>query len=118
MTQKSFNQLLDENYSLISEEDLISLSHSFRNELTAALSNQRSSLPSILNPIAKMTPKSGFGVAVAIGGTNGYVSAFYLKDTSEIKFMSRQIFTIPKKTTQNDLFHLITKNITFSLKFS
>ncbi|OGG14655.1 hypothetical protein A2773_02615 [Candidatus Gottesmanbacteria bacterium RIFCSPHIGHO2_01_FULL_39_10] len=63
-----------------------------------------------------MTPKSGFGVAVAVGGTNGYVSAFYLKDTSEIKFMSRQIFTIPKKTTQTDLFHLITKNILFVTK--
>lgn len=98
-------------YPLLAPEELLEYAKIFRNELTAALSNQYSSLPTILNPVAKMSPNPGQGIAVAIGGTNGYVSAFRIGDHGEIKFLNRKIFPLPEKTTQNDLFHLITRNI-------
>lgn len=108
---KDFFKTLDEKYPLIETDDLLQYSLIFKNELTAALSNQYSSLPAILNPIAKNPPLPGFGVAVAIGGTNGYVSTFRIEKNNEIKFLNRQVFFLPEKTTINDLFHLITKNI-------
>lgn len=51
-------------YPLLSEADLKNNAKIFQRELIAALHNQESSLPTILNPIHKMQPQPGFGVAV------------------------------------------------------
>ncbi len=102
---------VEELYPLIPPSSLMPLAQKFRNELTAALSNQTSSLPSILNPIAKISTKPGKGIAVAIGGTNGYVSLFKIAEDQTISFSGRKIFELPKKTTREKLFHFITKNI-------
>jgi len=102
---------LDRLYPLISEEDLLKYAKLFQHELIAALHNQTSSLPTILNPVHKMLPTSGFGVAVSVGGTNGYVSAFRISKKGEIKFLNRKIFFLPSQTTKDSLFHLITQNI-------
>ncbi|MBI4067306.1 hypothetical protein HY407_02890 [Candidatus Gottesmanbacteria bacterium] len=111
MKNKQLESLLDSIYPLIPSDDLLKYSGNFRNELAAATSNQQSSLPTILNPVAKYSPSPGFGIAVAIGGTNGYVSAFRLTKNGEIKFLNREIFVLPQKTNIDDFFHLITKNI-------
>lgn len=102
---------LDRLYPLISNEDLVKYAKLFQRDLIAALHNQQSSLPSILNPIYKISAKEGFGVAVSIGGTNGYVSAFRISRKKVITFLNRKIFNLPEKTTKDELFHLITKNI-------
>ena len=102
---------VDQLYPLIKAEELLTLTKLFRNDLTAALSNQQSSLPAILNPVAKMRPHPGLGIAVAIGGTNGYASLFRIKKSGDIKFLNRHLFSLPLKTTQKDLFHQITRNI-------
>ncbi len=104
-------KLLDSLYPLIPESDLKRYAKLFHHDLLAALSNQKSSLPTILNPIHKMEPQSGFGVAVSIGGTNGYVSAFRVSKEKKIKFLNRIIFSLPEQTKKNELFHLISKNI-------
>lgn len=107
----TFSTKLDELYPLISADGLSKYAKLFQRELIAALYNQRSSLPTILNPIHKMAPNPGFGVAVSVGGTNGYVSAFQISKKGVIKFLNRKIFAIPQKITKNDLFHLITKHV-------
>lgn len=58
-----------------------------------------------------MSANPGFGVAVAVGGTNGYVSAFKISKSGGVKFLNRKVFALPEQTTRNDLFHLITKYI-------
>lgn len=102
---------LDKLYPLIPVEDLAKYAKTFQHELIAALSNQNSSLPTILNPVYKIPPSPGFGVAASIGGTNGYVSAFRIGRRGEIKFLNRRLFFLPSKTTKDDIFHLMTKNI-------
>lgn len=102
---------LDKFYPLIEKEDLVKYAKLFQRELLAALHNQRSSLPVILNPIYKLKPKPGFGVAVSIGGTNGYASFFRISQKGVIRFHNRKIFSIPQKATKNELFQIITKNI-------
>lgn len=102
---------LDRLYPLISNQDLLKYAKIFQKELIAALHNQESSLPTILNPINKMTPSPGFGVAVAVGGTNGYASAFRISREGVIKFLNRKLFSIPEETTKEELFLLLTQNI-------
>lgn len=103
--------VIDELYPLITSSDLIKYAKQFNRELIAALSNQHSSLPTILNPVYKMTPNSSFGVAVSIGGTNGYASVFRINKNGVLKFLNRKLFSLPEQTTKDNLFHLITKNI-------
>lgn len=102
---------LDTLYPLIPQGQLRECAKQFRTEIIAALSNQRSSLPAILNPVHRVKPKKGFGVAVSIGGTNGYVSAFRISKRGEVAFLNRKIFSIPSQTSKNTLFHLIGQNI-------
>jgi hexokinase len=103
--------ILDDLYPLLPENELPILTRIFYNELTAALSNQQSSIPCILNPINKLTPKPGFGVAVSIGGTNGYASGFRINKAGAITFLNREIFSLPEQTTIDGLFTLITENV-------
>src|SRR3989338_2363779 len=98
-------------YPLIKEEELVEYSRVFQRELLAALHNQQSSLPTILNPIHKMRAQAGFGVAVAVGGTNGYVSSFRVSKSGVITFLNRKIFSLPEQTTKEKLFKLISGNI-------
>ena len=107
----SLKASLDKVYPLISPGDLLKYAKLFQHDLIAALHNQPSSLPAILNPVYKMSPNPGFGVAVSIGGTNGYVSAFHISQRGIIKFINREFFNLPAKTTKRALFHLITKYI-------
>ena len=102
---------LDEIYPLISRDDLLKYAKLFQRDLLAALHNQHSSLPTILNPIYKISPTPGFGVAVSVGGTNGYVSAFRVSSKNVIKFINRKFFVLPQQTTREKLFHLLTQNI-------
>ena len=102
---------IDKLCPLISQEKLAAYAKLFRNELIKALSNQNSSLPTILNPISKIRPRPGFGVVVAVGGTNGYVSAFQVREEGIIKFLNRKTFSLPENTTREDLFHLMTRNV-------
>ena len=111
MRKSEQNQFLDESYSLIDDSNLPELALNFKHELLASLSNQKSSLPCILNPIHKMVPQAEVGIAIAIGGTNGYVSTFRVNKKGEIKFLNRSLFALPSKTNKKDLFHLITRNI-------
>jgi len=110
-TRTDFFKKLDDLYPLIVEDDLPKYACIFKKELIAALSNQSSSLPTILNPISKIQPKSGFGVALSLGGTNGYASGFRICPKGEIKFLNRHFFVLPENTVKNDLFHLMTKYI-------
>ena len=89
---------LDQFYPLVKEEELVKHSKLFQRELLAALHNQQSSLPSILNPIHQMTAKAGFGVVVAVGGTNGYVSSFRVSAKGVITFLNRRMFSLPEQT--------------------
>lgn len=107
----TFEAKLDKFYPLISEIELKKLAKLFQYELLAALHNQQSSLPSILNPIYKMKPQVGFGVAVAVGGTNGYVSAFRVSKSGVIRFINRKKFSLPEQSTREKLFTLITDNM-------
>src|SRR3989344_7104453 len=100
MTMKN----LDELNPLLKEEELIKYSKQFQREIIAALHNQNSSLPSILNPIHKMRAKPGFGVAVAVGGTNGYASSFRVSDKGVISFLNRKLFSLLEQTTKKKLF--------------
>ncbi len=102
---------LDYFYPLIPFEDLARYAKLFQHDLIAALHNQPSSLPTILNPVYRIMPKQGFGVAVSVGGTNGYVSAFRISKKGEIKFLNRKMFSLPEKTDKETLFHLLTKNV-------
>lgn len=102
---------MDKLYPLIPQTELVKYAKKFQQELIAALYNQRSSLPTILNPIHKIVPSAGFGIAVAIGGTNGYVSSFRISGKGVITFLNRKPFSLPEKTTENGLFHLITRNV-------
>lgn len=102
---------IDKLCPLIPQEKLAVYAKLFRSELIRALSNQHSSLPTILNPISKIRPRPGFGVVVAVGGTNGYVSAFRVGEEGIIKFLNRKTFSLPENTTREDLFHLITRNV-------
>ena len=111
MRKSEQNQFLDESYSLIDDSNLPELALNFKHELLASLSNQKSSLPCILNPIHKMVPQAGVGIAIAIGGTNGYVSTFRVNKKGEIKFLNRSLFALPSQTSKKELFHLITRNI-------
>jgi len=61
LESKLFDKL-DEINPLIEEKDLIKYANNFKIDLLAALHNQKSSLPTILNPIHKMMAQSGFGV--------------------------------------------------------
>jgi hexokinase len=110
-TDISFKKKIDNLYPLIAHRDLIKYALLFKRELYKALSNQLSSLPIILNPIDKIRPNFGYGVAVSIGGTNGYVSAFKISNKGIIKFLNRKIFLLPTDTTKEKLFDLITENI-------
>jgi hexokinase len=58
-----------------------------------------------------VTPTPGLGIAVSIGGTNGYVSAFTISEDGIIKFSHRKAFSLPEKTKRDDLFLLIAQNI-------
>src|SRR3989338_2834486 len=111
MRKSEQNQFLDESYSLIDDSNLPELALNFKHELLASLSNQKSSLPCILNPIHKMVPQAGVGIAIAIGGTNGYVSTFRVNKKGEIKFLNSSLFALPSQTSKKELFHLITRNI-------
>lgn len=103
--------LLDQLHPLISASDLSSYASLFKQDLLAALHNQNSSLPAILNPISRMKPVAGSGVAVSLGGTNGYVSAFKISSAGKIAFINRLFFSLPPKTSKNDLFQLISEHI-------
>ena len=107
----SLQKKLDEIYPLIAGDDLLKYAKLFQRDLIAALHNQHSSLPAILNPIYKISPTPGFGVAVSVGGTNGYVSAFRVSSNNVIKFLNRKFFVLPQQTTREKLFHLLTQNI-------
>ncbi|OGG03622.1 hypothetical protein A2W14_03810 [Candidatus Gottesmanbacteria bacterium RBG_16_37_8] len=109
--KNSIFELLNQYYWLIPSSELMKYAKLFQTELIAALHNQISSLPTILNPIFKMKAKPGFGVAVAVGGTNGYVSAFRVSKSGVITFLNRKIFSLPEQTTKERLFKLITENI-------
>src|SRR3989338_5400227 len=98
--------ILDQLYPLIEEKKLFEYAKLFKIELLAALHNQKSSLPTILNPIHKMRAKPGLGIAVSIGGTNGYVSLFWASDKGVINFVNRKIFPIPSNTSKEELFNL------------
>lgn len=102
---------MDKILPLLSQSELRDSANKFKFELIAALSNQQSSLPTILNPVHKLKSNPGFGVAVSVGGTNGYVSAFRIYKNGVIKFLNRKLFFLPVKTTKEDLFNLITKHI-------
>ncbi|OGG19084.1 hypothetical protein A3D78_04365 [Candidatus Gottesmanbacteria bacterium RIFCSPHIGHO2_02_FULL_39_14] len=102
---------IDKLYPLMAKDDLYRNAKSFKHELIAALHNQTSSLPTILNPIHKMRTETGLGVAVAIGGTNGYVSSFRVEKKGMITFLNRKIFSLPEQTTKGKLFKLISENI-------
>lgn len=102
---------IDKLYPLIPSHDLVKYAKLFHKDIVMALSNQHSSLPCILNPISRVTPRPGFGVAVSIGGTNGYASAFRISEEGVLKFLNRKLFSLPEQTTREKLFHLITKNI-------
>src|SRR3972149_11257515 len=104
MTIMKDTKVLNRFYPFISDADLFKYAKLFQRDLIAALHNQYSSLPTILNPIHKMTPKHGFGVAVAIGGTNGYVSAFRISRKGVITFLNRKLFFLPEQTTKEKLF--------------
>src|SRR3989338_6886563 len=97
-------------YSLLSQEELVTYAKLFKKELIMSLSNQKSSLPCILNPISRIKPSPGFGVAVSVGGTNGYASAFHIS-YGVIKFLNRKFFHLPEQTTKDELFYLITRQI-------
>lgn len=103
--------MIDTIFPLLDEEMLIQKANDFRDDLIASLSNQPSSLPAILNPVAKNEPVPGNGVAVSIGGSFGYTSKFSINKHGDIRFFNRKAFNIPVKTTESDLFHLITRNI-------
>lgn len=109
-------QKLDTVYPLISDSDLKKYALLFKHELLAALHNQNSCLPMILNPIYKMEASPGFGVAVSIGGTNGYVSSFRISRSKQLKFYNRISFVLPEDTRMNSLFHLIAQNILTATK--
>jgi len=106
----SFLNRLDSLYPVMTTKELVECSELFKRDLQMALCNQPSSLPSILNPVCPMQPTPGYGVAVSIGGTNGYVSLFRVTK-KRIVFVNRRIFSVPKTSTQEALFHLITKEI-------
>src|SRR3990167_4296758 len=102
---------MDDFYPLVNLSDLPKLAFSFKHELIASLSNQKSSLPCILNPIHKLVPEAGVGITIAVGGTNGYVSTFRVSKNGVVKFLNRSLFSLPAIMTKKELFHLITKNI-------
>lgn len=107
----TFGAKTDLYYPLLSDAELKLYAKSFQTDLIAALHNQNTSLPAILNPIHKIHAKPGFGVAVSIGGTNGYTSLFRVSRKGVISFLNRNIFPIPEKLTKEALFQLITKSI-------
>lgn len=111
----SFSMLLSHKASsllpLFTETELRRGASLFRKHLTFSLAKSGSSLPCILNPIARDVPHAGFGVAISIGGTNGYVSAFHIDAHGTVKFFNRGFFVLPHNTTKEKLFHLITKNV-------
>jgi hexokinase len=109
--KQQFIKLLDYLYPVLSQDQLNLLSLSFKHELIAAFSNQISSLPSILNPIYKMQPNTGQGIAVSVGGTNGYVSFFNIQKNGTVQFPNRAFFPLPENTTKEKLFTLITSQI-------
>lgn len=115
MSGDSLQKKLDEIYPLIARDDLLKYAKLFQRDLLAALHNQHSSLPTILNPIYKISPTPGFGVAVSVGGTNGYVSAFRISSKNVITFLNRKFFILPQQTTREKLFHLLTQNILFAV---
>src|SRR3989338_282285 len=98
-------------YPLLSDQQVEKASEDFKKDLIMGLSNQTSSLPMILNPISKIPAHPGNGVAVSIGGTNGYVSLFHISQSGVIKFLNREFFTLPTQTTKENLFELITKKV-------
>lgn len=102
---------LDSIYPLLAKDDLLKYAKLFKHELIAALHNQVSSLPTILNPINKIVPSPGFGVAVSVGGTNGYVSAFQISKKGVIRFLNRKFFVLPVDTTREKLFKTLAENI-------
>jgi hypothetical protein len=53
---------INELYPLISSPDLVKYAKLFHKDIVMALTNQHSSLPCVLNPISRVTPKSGFGI--------------------------------------------------------
>ncbi|MBI2612121.1 hypothetical protein HYW54_05275 [Candidatus Gottesmanbacteria bacterium] len=98
-------------YPLLTVDELQNGALLFRDELIKSLSNQPSSLPCILNPVSKNEIKPGAGIAVSIGGSYGYASKFIIDHHKNIRFLNRNSFALPIKTTAEDLFHLIARNI-------
>lgn len=109
--QNGPSTILDALYPLLSQSELLRFAKFFQTELVAALSNQSSSLPTILNPIHRMVPKPGFGVVVSIGGTNGYASAFRISEKGVLSFLNRRSFSLPEQTTKSQLFRLMSENV-------
>lgn len=110
MKKSDFTEKLSHYYPAISAKELKECMFLFRKDLIMSLSNQQSSLPSILNPVYRKNPGIGYGVAISIGGTNGYVSKFYINGKGVILFKNRLFFSIPQVTTKEELFDIITKN--------
>lgn len=109
--EKTDTEIMDKLYPLINEEDLERYAKFFKHDLIAALHNQRSSLSAILNPVYKITPKPSKGVAIAIGGTYGYVSYFTISKKKDIKFYNRKIFQLPQYVKKEELFRIISKYV-------
>lgn len=102
---------LDLLYPLLTSYQLKTLALEFVSELAKALKGKQSSLPMILNPVQKIQPDQGYGVAVSVGGTNGYVSAFRIARNGTVKFLNRVSFMLPEDTQMETLFHLLTQNV-------
>lgn len=95
---------------LSSAKELKNYAKIFSDEIEKGLNNKPSSLPLIINPISPQKPKPGFGVTIAVGGTNGYASSFHISKTGVIKFKNRQSFAVPPDTNQEKFLKLLAEN--------
>ncbi|KKS97928.1 MAG: hypothetical protein UV73_C0004G0070 [Candidatus Gottesmanbacteria bacterium GW2011_GWA2_43_14] len=113
---ESFNGKLNKLLPLLNQNDLLKAARLFKIDLIAALSNQQSSLPTILNPVNKIYPRKGSGIAISVGGTYGYVSYFNITQKGIIRFFNRKKFDIPLMLTKKELFDLLAKELFFVAK--
>ncbi len=102
---------MDEVYPLLTDAQLVDTTYAFQEDLTRSLSGQSSSLPCILNPVSRIIPRQGFGVAVSLGGTNGYASAFRVSENKRITFLNRIFFPLPVRSTKESFFQLIAAHV-------